>query len=266
MDAAAWVEQNWPLIHARLPHDHTPVLGVAGAQGSGKSWLAETLAVQLGPSAVVLSLDDFYLPKCDRTALAQRIHPNLATRGVPGTHDIALFRRTIDALMVGPCRWPKFDKISDDRMPSAHDNHVDSMPTLIIVEGWCIGAPRQSRVDLAAPMNAYERKSDPESVWRSYVNAQLAGPYAAMFAAIDLCLFLKAPAFSCVMQWRIEQEYTTYASRGLTPPPTMPQSIEAFIQPFERITRHMLKARFADIVIDLDAGRQVRKTMVGPAP
>ena len=50
------------------------VLGVQGAQGTGKSTLAELLAVLLGSehnlSVACLSLDDFYLSRADRQRLA----------------------------------------------------------------------------------------------------------------------------------------------------------------------------------------------------
>ena len=66
------------------------VIGLAGSQGSGKSTLSKCVArlaaTLLGHPAIVLSLDDFYLPKVERVALAD-IHPLLVTRGVPGTHD-----------------------------------------------------------------------------------------------------------------------------------------------------------------------------------
>ena len=45
-----------------------------------------------------LSLDDFYLTRAQREELARTQHPLLRTRGVPGTHDVALGQRTIDAL------------------------------------------------------------------------------------------------------------------------------------------------------------------------
>ena len=37
--------------------------------------------------AVTFSMDDLYLGRAARVDLARRIHPLLATRGVPGTHD-----------------------------------------------------------------------------------------------------------------------------------------------------------------------------------
>src|SRR6185437_8649015 len=69
------------------------VLGLCGAQGSGKSILARSLADRFasrGRRVAVLSLDDLYLTKAERSRLAQEVHPLLGTRGVPGTHDVAL--------------------------------------------------------------------------------------------------------------------------------------------------------------------------------
>ncbi|MGH8252817.1 MAG: adenylyl-sulfate kinase, partial [Steroidobacteraceae bacterium] len=68
-------------------------VGISGAQGSGKSTLAAALQGLLhsrGFATVVLSLDDFYLTRAQRSELARRVHPLLQTRGVPGTHDVAL--------------------------------------------------------------------------------------------------------------------------------------------------------------------------------
>ena len=79
-----------------------PLVGFSGCQGSGKSTLVALMAKVMrevhGVSTVVLSLDDFYLTKAARVALAQSIHPLFATRGVPGTHDLALLNETIAAL------------------------------------------------------------------------------------------------------------------------------------------------------------------------
>ena len=45
-----------------------------------------------------LSIDDLYFPKEAREKLAEDVHPLLATRGPPGTHDVALGERLLDTL------------------------------------------------------------------------------------------------------------------------------------------------------------------------
>ena len=46
------------------------------------------MPMQLGVDCHVLSIDDFYLSKAKRKRLAASVHPLLAIRGVPGTHDV----------------------------------------------------------------------------------------------------------------------------------------------------------------------------------
>ena len=64
----------------------SPIVGLSGCQGSGKSTVAKLMANVLngiyGVKAVVLSLDDFYLTKSEREAIARDIHPLFVTRGV----------------------------------------------------------------------------------------------------------------------------------------------------------------------------------------
>ncbi len=72
--------------------------GLAGLQGSGKSTLAAQLCAALtqrGIATLAMSLDDFYFGRGERKRLARDVHPLLATRGVPGTHDLDLLARTV---------------------------------------------------------------------------------------------------------------------------------------------------------------------------
>ena len=89
---------NWYIpIAQELAKQHqqkkdTLLINVNGSQGSGKSTLTAFLSLILthhfGLNTVDISIDDFYLTKIQREQLAKDVHPLLATRGVPGTHDI----------------------------------------------------------------------------------------------------------------------------------------------------------------------------------
>lgn len=104
---AATVEQTiLPMIEhivsLRRAKNRTVVVGINGAQGTGKSTLALFLRALLCnhwhcPTAS-FSLDDLYLTRAERRALAEQVHPLFVTRGVPGTHDVKLGRRVIDQL------------------------------------------------------------------------------------------------------------------------------------------------------------------------
>ncbi|MEO8309507.1 MAG: kinase, partial [Pseudomonadota bacterium] len=194
---------------ARLS-DHMVVVGLCGAQGSGKSTAAAALVeiLQLDDlPAVALSIDDFYLPRAERMALAQRVHPLLITRGVPGTHDVELAQATIDSLAEDePTLLPSFDKATDDRRPRNQWRACQGPMRVVILEGWCVGALPQTAEQLAIPVNALERNEDPDGRWRDYVNAALAGRYRTLYDRLSPLVLLAAPSFEVVQRWRGEQE------------------------------------------------------------
>ena len=247
------------LIAAQARPDHIPLIGVAGAQGSGKTTLARAAAERLG--AVHLSLDDVYLTKAEREARGRAVHPLFVVRGPPGTHDLALLEKTVEALRGARpgsrTPLPAFDKLADDRAPRTDWPVFAGRPSAVLVDGWCLGATPQAEADLAAPINALEAERDREGSWRRAANAALAGSYAQTFARFDAVLFLKAPSFDAVLDWRCEQE----AGLMNLPPADLPSGRRAelavFIQHFERITRHMLAGGVkADIAITLDRQRR----------
>lgn len=233
------------------------VFGICGAQGSGKSTLANALARELagqGRRVAVLSLDDLYLIRAERQELATRVHSLFATRGVPGTHDVALGLELIAALERGEAAaLPRFDKRRDERVDQADWPRAPEHCEVLILEGWCLGAAPQDVGALARPVNALEAAEDPDGVWRHHVNAALAGPYQALFARIDALVLLAAPGFDVVHGWRMEQE-----ERAVPAEQRMDgAAIARFIAHYERLTRHILSempAR-ADLVVRLDPER-----------
>jgi D-glycerate 3-kinase len=220
-------------------HARPPLIAISGAQGSGKTTLARSVAAQIG--AAHLSLDDVYLTRAERQALAAGLHPLFATRGPPGTHDLGLLDETLDALLTaGPqsrTPLPAFDKLADDRLPADQWLAFAGRPSAILIDGWCLGALPQPDADLSASVNGLETDSDPGGVWRRAVNDALAGPYGALFDRFDGFLHLLAPDFSVVQAWREEQEAGLL---GAAPSPARRRDLATFIAHFERITRAML--------------------------
>ncbi|MEP6938989.1 MAG: kinase [Rudaea sp.] len=245
------------------------LIGLSGLQGSGKSTLAAQLVQRLtlvGIPALALSLDDFYLGRRERARLARSVHPLLATRGVPGTHDLALLGRTLAALAAAntlqPARVPRFDKGRDTRMPSARWHSVSVPPCIVVLEGWCVGVPAQSSAALARPLNRLERIEDADAVWRGYVNAHLEREYALLWRRLDALVWLQAPGFAVVQRWRDEQEQAL--RRSGAPRAMSPAALRRFVMHYERLSRHSLRtlpAR-ADLRIVLDARRGVRRIVV----
>ncbi|MEK7454818.1 MAG: kinase [Pseudomonadota bacterium] len=242
--------------------DGLAVLGLCGAQGSGKSTLAQALQARMGARGVasaILSIDDLYLTKAERETLAQSVHPLLRTRGVPGTHDVALGLRVLDALAAGRAvRLPRFDKAVDDRLPEGAWPEAAAGLRLLILEGWCVGAWAQAAGGLDVPVNALERDEDGDGRWRRFVNVALAGDYQALFGRIDALALLAAPGFEVVQGWRTQQEAELRAAGGGSAVMNDAE-VARFIQHYERLTRHILDempAR-ADLVVALDAERGV---------
>ena len=151
--------------------------------------------------AIVLSLDDFYLPKAERVALAD-IHPLLVTRGVPGTHDATWLAETIDRLTQSkPADIPLFDK---GRMIGCL-MLVESVGVIVIIEGWCVGARAEPLARLAA-LNLLEREEDSSGDWRHWVNDALGSAPYQKLSEVDLMIYLRPSDFDHILKWRIEQE------------------------------------------------------------
>ena len=264
--AEAYAPLATRIVEAAQAHGPGFVVGVCGAQGSGKSTLAGAFKAWIegeGRSVAVLSIDDFYLPREARADLAARVHPLLATRGPPGTHDVALAEATLDALgRPGATALPSFDKAADTRRPPSEWTTVEGPVDVILFEGWCVGARPQDPAALQPAINDLERERDPDGAWRTYVNDQLAGPYQALFARLDLYLLLAAPSFEVVLGWRIEQEHklkARLAREGRDLARTMSdEAIAAFIAHYERLTRHILDEApgRADAVVRLGVDRR----------
>lgn len=133
------------------------VLGLSGLQGSGKSTWADALKKHLQQhcslQAKVISLDDLYLDRHDLCRVlsgpGSRI---LRTRGLPGTHDLALavsfFNAVVNTRFHGYeriVRWPAYDKslYNGQGGRTAIDTwkavNLDRDLDVLIFEGWCLG-------------------------------------------------------------------------------------------------------------------------------
>lgn len=258
-------------VHA--PAGRARIYAISGLQGSGKSTLAAQLAAAAqarGLRTAVLSVDDFYLGRRERLRLSRQVHPLLATRGPPGTHEVALACEILDRLRDGAAvRFPRFDKLADTRLPPSRWPRAHGVD-LVVFEGWFLGTPAQRADELIAPVNALERDEDAHGVWRGYCNLALATEYPALWARLDRLLFLQPPGFEVVAGWRWQQEQALQAralqaraaqTRAATPRRGMTQAqVRRFVSLFERVSRQALARlpEIADRTIALDEQRRPR--------
>lgn len=224
------------------------LVAVSGCQGSGKTtlcaYLCACLQAQYGLRALSLSLDDFYLTRARRRQLGAAVHPLLATRGVPGTHDMGLLNTTLDALMASgpdPVPVPRFDKARDDRRLRSRWDEVEGRLDVILLEGWCLGARPQAATDLVQPVNELERLEDPDGFWRGYVNDAIRRDFLPLYDRVGAWVMLQAPSFGCVYRWRLEQEHKLAGSLAGAGDGLMSDSeLARFIQFYQRLTERCL--------------------------
>lgn len=261
---------DW-LLEDRRDDAETRVIGINGPQGSGKSTLARFIAQELAQRAslrcAVLSIDDLYLTRAQRRDLAAEVHPLLATRGVPGTHDadwgISLIEQIRDLKAGKTLALPRFNKTEDDRHPPDRWTSLEGPIDLLLFEGWCVGTPAQTASRLGAAINPLEAQEDPDGCWRQYVNTQLTGPYARWFAQLDRLIFLQIPDFDLVRRWRGQQEEENLR-REQGRHALDPLALDRFIQHYERLSRHAMDCmpQRADALLRLRADHVVDQLVV----
>ena len=250
-------ERHWRPLSEDIAERFTGrplIVGVNGAQGSGKTTLCrflEALMLEHNQRAVTLSLDDLYLTRAERQAMARDEHHLFATRGVPGTHDVALGAAILDKLLAGQSATaPRFGKAANDR---ATDTRVLEPVEVILFEGWCVGAVPQPAGALRDPINRLEAEEDPDGRWRREVNRRLATDYAELFGRIDLLVMLEVENFEAVRANRLLQEQKLARANPGGTAVMDEAALGRFVMHYERLTRWMLEEMptRANIVVEI---------------
>ncbi|MCF2858256.1 kinase [Pseudoalteromonas sp. SMS1] len=234
-------------------------IAISGCQGSGKSTLSAYFVEYLksqGVSAEAVSLDDFYLSKHSRQALARRLHPEFETRGAPGTHNIKAACSVVERFKRKQAFvLPRFDKSTDDPFSEDKWTEVKKPIDVLIFEGWCLGLPAQPETLLTSTCNQFELLHDQDGSYRKAVNEFLAGDYQSLFCQFDKLLFLNGQSFEHVFNWRLEQEnkLITKTGRGMSA-----QQVSKFIQSYQRLTEWGINQlpNLCDFEVTLDSHRK----------
>ena len=202
----------------------TPVVGIAGGPGAGKTTFARDLCTTardlFGLSTLVMSLEDFYFSP---EALAAR---GLAWRALPGSHDVPRLVSVLDDVIARkprPMEVPRFDMETGRAGPP---ETIVFPVDLCVIEGWLIG---------------YDR-----------------GPYEAVSDRLDLLVYLDLPMEE-LRKSRLRREADTreasYGRRGM-PAKVVEAFWEEALEPGVRDWVLPIRER-SDIIVNLGADRRI---------
>ena len=252
-----YIEKNYLKILFKLKSKNK--IMIAGSQGSGKSSLAKLIKLYLEKfcykSVVIISMDDFYLSKSQRTQLSKKIHPLFLTRGVPGTHDLELMNKKIKQIFNKefPIYLPIFDKVSDSRKRTYKRVF---RADVVIFEGWCAGSQPVDQNYLQKNFNNLEKHKDKNFIWRNSYNKYL-NEYQKLFSQFNFFIYFQFNQWDHVLNWKYKQELEL---RDKKKDLGLKKYLREFIQYYEKVSKwmHLNVPKYCNILIKLDAHQKIK--------
>ena len=252
-----YIEKNYLKILFKLKSKNK--IMIAGSQGSGKSSLSKLIKLYLEKfcykSVVIISMDDFYLSKNQRTQLSKNIHPLFLTRGVPGTHDLELMNKKIGQIFNKefPIHLPIFDKVLDTRKRT-YKKVLKA--DVVIFEGWCAGARPVDLNYLQKNFNNLEKYKDKNFIWRNSYNKHL-NEYQKLFSQFNFFIYFQFNQWDHVLNWKYKQELEL---RDKKKDLGLKKYLREFIQYYEKVSKwmHLKVPKYCNILIKLDAHQKIK--------
>ena len=252
-----YIEKNYLKILFKLKSKNK--IMIAGSQGSGKSSLSKLIKLYFEKfcykSVVIISMDDFYLSKSQRTQLSKNIHPLFLTRGVPGTHDLELMNKKIKQIFNKefPIYLPIFDKVSDTRKRT-YKKVLKA--DVIVFEGWCAGAQPVDLNYLQKNFNNLEKHKDKNFIWRNSYNKYL-NQYQKLFSQFNFYIYFQFNQWDHVLNWKYKQELEL---RDKKKDLGLKKYLREFIQYYEKVSKwmHLKVPKYCNILIKLDANQKIK--------
>ena len=252
-----YIEKNYLKILFKLKSKNK--IMIAGSQGSGKSSLSKLIKLYLEKfcykSVVIISMDDFYLSKNQRTLLSKNIHPLFLTRGAPGTHDLELMNKKIKQIFNKefPIYLPIFDKVSDTRKRT-YKKVLKA--DVIVFEGWCAGAQPVDLNYLQKNFNNLEKHKDKNFIWRNSYNKYL-NQYQKLFSQFNFYIYFQFNQWDHVLNWKYKQELEL---RDKKKDLGLKKDLREFIQYYEKVSKwmHLKVPKYCNILIKLDDHQKIK--------
>lgn len=261
-----WLPLAVNLAELRQELDRTPVQGILGAQGTGKSFLASILRLLLshfGYTTVNLSLDDIYKTHTERFRL-RKTDPRLIWRGPPGTHDIYLGLQILETCLQKdlsePILIPRFDKSAHEGEGDRAEPEEIERADIVLFEGWFVGVRPIAENMFSLPSSPM---TSPQDIRFAQDNNERLKAYVSLWDKIDNLLVLYPLDYRYSKEWRKQAEQKMIASgkTGMSD-----REIEEFVDYFWRalhpelfITPLIKQADIVDLVIEIDKNHNYQK-------
>ena len=155
-----------------------------------------------------------------------------------------------------PIEIPIFDKLLDNKIRKK--NKIYKKCDILILEGWCCGCNTINKDYLYKNINNLEKNLDKKFHWRNFYNKKLENQYMKLFNIFDERIFMKAPSFKYVLNWRLKQERKNKSQSKKSKKMNI-KEIKTFIQHYEKITKWMLKnyKDFNGIILKIDKDQKI---------
>ena len=261
-----WLPLAVNLAELRQNLDRTPIQGILGAQGTGKSFLASILRLILshfGYTTVNLSLDDLYKTHAERVRL-KKTDPRLIWRGPPGTHDIYLGLQILENCLQEDSSdqilIPRFDKSAHNGEGDRDKPEAIERVDIVLFEGWFVGVRPIEETLLDIPVPPIVTTKD---IRFAKDNNERLKAYMPLWEKLDSLLMLYPVDYRYSKQWRKQAEQQMIASgkTGMSD-----REIEHFVDYFWRALHPELfisplihQPDLVELVIEIDQNHNYNK-------
>ncbi len=253
-----WLPLAMLIADYRTTQSKPLIQGILAAQGTGKSTLAEILKLilgEMGYRTICLSLDDLYKTYRDRVVLKQQ-DPRLIWRGPPGTHDLDLGLKVLDALhqpnFDAIIELPRFDKSAYNGAGDRGTFEAVTKADIILFEGWFVGVrPIEPAVFDTAPPPIVTQS---DRQFARDMNAKLQD-YLPLWERIDRLILLYPLDYRWSLRWRQQAEHQ---AKSLGKSGMSDLELEQFVNYFWRSLHPELfikPSSWVDVVIEIMSDR-----------
>ncbi|NEO54637.1 MAG: glycerate kinase [Okeania sp. SIO3B5] len=264
-----WLPLGIKIADKRHNLSHPLVQGILGAQGTGKTTLAQILILildKLGYNTIAISIDDIYKTYPERQLL-QKQDSRLIWRGPPGTHDISLGIETLDKLSQSYNQnsdnlipIPRFNKSLFNGAGDRIEPEIVSKVDIVLFEGWFVGVRPISEKAFNVAPSPIITETDRE--FARDMNLKLID-YLPLWQKLDKLIVLYPTDYRFSQQWRQQAEQQMIASgkSGMSD-----KQIEKFVEYFwkalhpELFIKPLVKnTELVDLIIEINSDHSVGK-------